>query len=383
MTKPRTVGQGIYLRGDGQYQVKVRRRGQSVSKTFETLEEAQTWRNIIVGKISGDEYVDRRIASKTTLAEACDWYLENRLGTKPNAKNVKSKLAYWKSSPLSGWALSAIHDWDLIEWRRDVLDEDNAEDGDSVGPDAEVGAQAVIHRLDALSRVFQEWSRAHQVFLDNPVKRGVRPSKPHGRDRRLMEAEDSGGMNEEERLLVAAGKSSRSWLQAAIIISLATAMRQSELASLTWDKVKLDTKDPHIDLPKTKNDRARRIPLSVRAVAAFRSLEPKDGKKSNRPVLPIETPRAILHAFRDAVSERDFPDLRWHDLRHEAISRLFDSTDYRDQEVMAISGHLSPSMLTRYTHLRAHRLGDRLPGGKNNPFTARTSTRDTDEDAEA
>jgi Phage integrase family len=81
------------------------------------------------------------------------------------------------------------------------------------------------------------------------------------------------------------------------------------------------------------------------------------GKKK---VLSIETPRAIGHAFRAVVKEAEFPDLRWHDLRHEAISRLFENTDLRDNEIMAITGHLSTEMLKRYSHLRSHRLATRL-----------------------
>jgi integrase len=78
----------------------------------------------------------------------------------------------------------------------------------------------------------------------------------------------------------------------------------------------------------------------------------------------VQTGRGIIHAFRDSTPEKAFPDLRWHDLRHEGISRLFELTDLRDNEIMAITGHLTPAMLARYTHLRAHRLGARLPGGK-------------------
>jgi len=54
-------------------------------------------------------------------------------------------------------------------------------------------------------------------------------------------------------------------------------------------------------------------------------------------VLSIETGRGIIHAFRDVITEREFPDLRWHDLRHEGISRLFELTDLRDHEIMAIT----------------------------------------------
>ncbi len=169
-------------------------------------------------------------------------------------------------------------------------------------------------------------------------------------------------------MLEAAEKSSRPWLKAAVIISIETCMRQSELAGLIWDRVKLTTEYPHVDLPKTKNDRPRRVPLSKRALSAFKSLKPKGvaAAIAAQPVLPVETGRGIIHAFRDAIEDKNFPDLRWHDLRHEAISRLFELTDLRENEIMAISGHLTPAMLTRYTHLRADRLGARLPGGRLN-----------------
>ena len=49
---------------------------------------------------------------------------------------------------------------------------------------------------------------------------------------------------EEEHLLLAARASTRPWLEAAIIISLETCMRQSELAGLTWDRVNLSRARP-------------------------------------------------------------------------------------------------------------------------------------------
>jgi len=87
--------------------------------------------------------------------------------------------------------------------------------------------------------------------LENPVKLNVRLPKPDGRDRRFEDGEEA-------RLLEAADISSRNWLTAAIVISIETCVRQIELATLGWAKVKLDTEYPYIDLPKTKNDRPRR-----------------------------------------------------------------------------------------------------------------------------
>ena len=55
-------------------------------------------------------------------------------------------------------------------------------------------------------------------------------------------------------------------------------------------------------------------------------------------------------------------DLRFHDLRHEATSRLF-KKGLNPMEVAAIIGHKTLQMFERYTHLRAEDLVDRLGGG--------------------
>jgi len=225
----------------------------------------------------------------------------------------------------------------------------------------ECSAQTIVHRLNTLSQVFVNFALAQKIDLANPVGEKVRPSLGPGRDRRLDTHLDENSKDEEARLLDACAGSSRPWLRAAVIISLETCMRQSELAGLTWDRVRLNAEFPHCDIPKTKNERPRRVPLSSRAQAAFRDLVPENiAVLGKRPVFPVETPRAFGHAWRDVVTDENFPDFRWHDLRHEAISRLFERTDLRDNEIMAISGHLRPEMLTRYTHLRADRLGSRL-----------------------
>jgi integrase len=54
-------------------------------------------------------------------------------------------------------------------------------------------------------------------------------------------------------------------------------------------------------------------------------------------------------------------DFKFHDLRHEAVSRLVES-GLSDQEVASISGHKSMQMLRRYTHLRAEDLVAKLDG---------------------
>ena len=55
------------------------------------------------------------------------------------------------------------------------------------------------------------------------------------------------------------------------------------------------------------------------------------------------------------VTELGLGDLHLHDLRHEAISRLF-AAGYRIEEVALVSGHRDWKMLARYTHVKAEDL---------------------------
>lgn len=353
----------IDQRGPNQWRARIRRKcGDKIvtlTRTEETYEAVKRWADIQEGKVIGDEYEDRRTVQKTTIGQACEWFLNriaplDPLSSKRSAKtqhgkNQISHLKYWMASEFADCSLVSLKPWDLIEWRDELL------------ANADCSAQTIIHRLNTLSQVYINFALAQKIELTNPVGEKVRPSLGPGRDRRLDHNLDRDGNDEEARVLIACTQSSRPWLKAAVIISLESAMRQAELAGLTWDRVKLDAEYPHCDLPKTKNERPRRVPLSPRAVKAFKSLLPENvtvlGK---RKVFPVETPRAFGHAWRDVIKDPEFSDLRWHDLRHEAISRFFERTDLRDNEIMAISGHLRPEMLTRYTHLRADKLGARL-----------------------
>lgn len=70
----------------------------------------------------------------------------------------------------------------------------------------------------------------------------------------------------------------------------------------------------------------------------------------------------ICTAFADARKLLGIADLRFHDLRHEGISRLFE-LGWNIPHVSAVSGHRSWSNLKRYTHIRA-RNQDKYAGWK-------------------
>ena len=53
-------------------------------------------------------------------------------------------------------------------------------------------------------------------------------------------------------------------------------------------------------------------------------------------------------------------DLHFHDLRHEATSRLFERTTMSDLKIAKITGHKDMKSLQRYSNLRASTLADEM-----------------------
>jgi integrase len=94
--------------------------------------------------------------------------------------------------------------------------------------------------------------------------------------------------------------------------------------------------------------------LSLRAIELLSNLE-----RNGPNVFPISSSYAITDAFRRATKKAGVLGLRFHDLRHEAVSRLFEKR-LNVMEVASISGHRSLQMLQRYTHLRAKDLALKL-----------------------
>lgn len=121
-------------------------------------------------------------------------------------------------------------------------------------------------------------------------------------------------------------------------------MRRSELLGLTWDEI--DFKNRTAYLPDTKNGSSRTVPLSSTAVTTISNL----GKTQSH--LFLVSNNAIRLSWDKLKKRTKLDDLRFHDLRHEAISRFFEK-GLSIAEVAFISGHKDLRMLMRYTHLKA------------------------------
>ncbi|MDT4876782.1 Phage integrase family protein [compost metagenome] len=124
------------------------------------------------------------------------------------------------------------------------------------------------------------------------------------------------------------------------------------MLALRWADIDLNKATAFI--PHTKNGHARAVPLSRRAVQVLQALP----RSIDNRVIPVQA--AALHKlFGRACKRAAITDLRWHDLRHTAVSRLAERLP-NVVELAAVSGHRSLTMLQRYYHVGAEELARKI-----------------------
>lgn len=142
-------------------------------------------------------------------------------------------------------------------------------------------------------------------------------------------------------------------LHAAILVSLATGVRQGELLRLEWRDV--DLAQHSLTIRETKTDTPRAVYLPAVAVAALREL--RDRTVIGRAVFlddegqPLST-GVLVHRWRKVRAAVGLADFRWHDLRHSCASFLAQNGASL-LEIGGVLGHKSPATTARYAHLVA------------------------------
>ncbi|MDT4851235.1 Phage integrase family protein [compost metagenome] len=251
-----------------------------------------------------------------------------------------------------------------------------------------LAAATVRRELALISHVFtiarKEW---RMESLSNPVELIRQPSVDDARDRRILSADvwtlrDGKLICEHLDELEMICRYARSAeLPQIVLFAVETGMRRSEIAGLLRGNI--DVEKRTATLPLTKNGSARGVPLSSRAVEIVKSQPKREDGRVFR-----SRPDTITKAFNDAIVdarqayteglalrlaregmaqeeiapllERDIflADLRFHDLRHEATSRLAET--FPLHELTRITGHQDTRMLMRYYHPKAEYLAKKL-----------------------
>lgn len=303
-------------------------------------------------------YIHRAAADRLTIADALKRYIAEVTPTKrPSSQISDHKRAAILTNHLGQYSLAALNPEIIAKFRDTRLAGEDRKDADG---NAVIRSNDTV-RLDLalLGHLFtiaiKEWGIGLPA---NPVMNIRRPIPGPGRNRRLAP-------EEEKRLMLAVANHSNPMLRWIVSIALETGMRSSEITGLR--RMQVDLNRRIVRLLETKNTTPRTVPLSKAAVEIFR-------EAFNHPIRPIDTdliffgepgrdgkrrPYVFNPAWLIIKRQQGLADVRFHDLRHEAVSRFVEA-GFSDQEVSAISGHKSMQMLKRYTHLRAEDLVTRM-----------------------
>jgi integrase len=371
----------------GNWQAKVRRKGQpAISQSFQTKAAAEAWSRSVEREMDTNSFISPDESQKITFREIAERYeleiLPSLRGKVQDGYVLKQMIEVF-----GDYTLINITSAKLSEFRDAKL--------------KVLSPQTVKHQLGMVSRIFKaailDWNIS--IPKGNPVANVRKPSIKNDRERRLEG-------NEEQLLIEALNDCESIWPITAVIFAIETAARQGEIFALTWQDINLEKRTARIRGLQggiTKNDDPYRdIPLSKRATELLSNL-PKASKGLVFPItqnaMQLSWERAVRRARQKHVhgllmqlleangfdkksqdqeikaliykkrnpsditlnllqaieaDDKVLVDLHFHDLRHEATTRLAEKLPMH--QLMKVTGHKSTRMLARYYHPRAEEM---------------------------
>lgn len=337
-----------FRKRSGKWQARIQRFGlPDMSKTFVSKSDAETWAITVESDFARGCFISRSEADKMSFGDILKRYRneispQKRSGGRNEVICINRFLR--EDRRYCGFKASSLSGMLLAEWRDKRLQE--------------VSGSTVNRELNILSHAINVARKEWGINIQNPVECIQRPRHNKPRDRRLLGGELEHLLNELELTercengTFVTGGTHNPWLKPIVLFAIETGMRQSEILSLTWCKVDLAKQLATLD--ETKNGSKRIVPLSKAAIANLCSIPRSiDGR------VFATSAASLKHGFSRAVERAKLNDIHFHDLRHEATSRLFEK-GLNVVEVASITGHKTLAMLQRYTHLRPELLLQRL-----------------------
>lgn len=410
---------------DEHWFVRIRQNGyRPLQTTFATREEANAFVMKVEEERSRGLFIDYTKAHNTSLAELLVRYLETEVPRKKSADLERYKIEGWlEDSGAQGVRLLQAHRERLrakgerirsaafkmrkpsteLAWIHKRLAEVTTTDvEDFINERLELVEPGTVDReIDILKSVFKVVLTVWDYPLaKNPMDAVRRPRYFNERDRRLTGDEEHRLLDAlaqldreraiEERLaeLANAALSAQSfssasarkkvlaavrqqllpiaqqscrivpYLETFYHFQVMTAARRGETLGLTWERIDFEAGTAF--LPETKNGRSRKLSLRADLLQRLSELPREDEH-----VFPVGVDM-LVGAWNRACENAAIKDLRIHDLRHEAISRVAETGRFSLPELQQFSGHRDIRMLMRYSHLCASRLARKLDEAFNN-----------------
>ncbi|KAE8546190.1 integrase [Marinobacter nauticus] len=317
----------------------VRRKGyKTVTKTHDTKAQAQRWAAQIEGNLEDQDTAD----SDFLLSDLVDRYLDELDQHKPPGRTKRATLEMIRRY-LGTRRSSELTAQVLVDFFRDRA---------TYCSPATV-QQDLIYMRGLLEAAKHIWgARVNLKHYDTAAthcRRYGLVGKSVERDRRFRG-------DEYDRLLAHIDSNNyyRSPMGDIVRFAVGSCMRLGEITSIRWQD--LDTVKKTIIIrsrkhPSQKAWNDQEVPLLGDTFAIIQR-QPKTGDR----IFPCQV-KAISTAFRRALEKVGIEDMRFHDLRHEGISRLFEQ-GYGVMEVAKVSGHRDINQLRRYVQLKPEDLHD-------------------------
>lgn len=315
---------GSIRKRGSRWNAEVRLKGFYDSDTFGSFAEAKAW----VTRTEADvDRIRQGRAPDKTVADLLARYSAEVSVAKRGARWERLRLDLLaRDRALSGVALADLDSRVIADWRNRRL--------------KQVAAGSVRREMTLLSHCFTVAVNEWRWLSSNPVSTVARPKAPPPRDRRITDAEI-------ELVLHACGydrdrppQTILARCGAAFMFALETAMRAGEITNLR----RADVRGAVAKVVKSKNGFPRDVPLSTEAQRILAQLPPS-------PALFDLQPRQLDANFRKAVKRTGIEDLKFHDSRHESITRLARRLDVLD--LARMTGHRNINELRTYYNASA------------------------------
>lgn len=331
---------------NGNWHVEIRKTGfPSVRQTFPTKTQAKHWVYRTESLMNEGEWTDPAGYDQTiTVPQVLQIYLDELLDARPGHTIGKSKISCIKRMQKEPHFVGVS----VVDLSPKILNAYAKKRRRKVGPktlgdDFSYLSQAI----DTANVLYGLGFRSNTV---REMKKLLKAKGTVGKSKRRVRR-----ITEEEELALYE-VTTGDWLNPIIRIALETAMRQEEIHKLEWSDIDFnreivlirDRKDPE---NKIGND--EEIPLlpAMREVLLREKRWAKTHKVFPYPALTS----SVSDKFAKKAEKAGCPDITFHVLRHEAISRLIER-GLSIPEVCVVSGHKSWDTLKRYTHLKPESL---------------------------
>jgi integrase len=313
-----------------------------ISASFNTKPEAMAWATATEAKLNeGGQVVDDNTVTLPTVARLLTRYALEVSPTKRGERWEVIRLEMLaRNFPVFQKPLSRFSPQDVADWRDDRL--------------RVVSASSVNRELNLISAVFttsiKEW---RMPLKENPVHLIRRPKSARPRKRRVDNTEVQTICNALGWDMKATPEISKHLIAWSFAFAVETAMRRGEILNIRHRDVNIAER--YIHLPQTKNDDARNVPLSSRAVDLLSLLA--NGKPDDH-LVPVNA-GSFDTLFREAKKKVGLTDLHFHDSRREAATRMSKLLP-NVLELSAVTGHKTLKMLQIYYEPKATDIAAKL-----------------------